>query len=124
VARQQITDRLIGDMISQIGERSDNSVMAPGTIFPGHADNQLLDVLVNSRSAGTSPRSVEFVSNEPSVPCQDGVGPGSSRYLAQCSTASSEANFAERRPFCVREPRSPVQLGPQDAIGGKVPAQQ
>ena len=89
VATQHIADRLIGDMISQIGERSENSVITPGAIFPGHADNQLLDVLVNSRSAGTSPRlrSVGFASHEPSVPCEDSVGLGGSRHFAQCSMA-------------------------------------
>ena len=89
MAAQHIADRLIGDMISQFGERPDNPVIAPEAIFPGHANNQSLDTLVNSRSAGTSPRlrSVEFASNEPSVPCEDGVGLGGSRDFAQCPTA-------------------------------------
>ena len=56
VAAQHVADCLIGDMVSQIGERPDNPVIAPGAIFPGHANNQSLDVLVNSRSAGTLPR--------------------------------------------------------------------
>src|SRR5215470_7351806 len=98
VAAQHIADRLIGDMISQIGERSDNPIIAPGTIFPGHANNQSLDVLANSRSAGASPglRSVEFASNEPSVPCEDGVGLSGCGHFAQCPTTESEANFAKR----------------------------
>jgi hypothetical protein len=58
---------IFGDMISQIGERPDNPVIALAAIFPGHANNQSVDALVNSRSAGTSPRlrSIEFASNEP-----------------------------------------------------------
>ena len=85
VAAQHIADRLIRDMISEIGERPDNPVIAPRAIFPGHTNNQSLDVLVNLRSAGTSPRlrSVEFASNEPSVPGEDGVGLGGSRHFAQ-----------------------------------------
>jgi hypothetical protein len=66
-------------------------------------------------------RSVEFASNEPSVPGEDGVGPGGSRHFAQCPTAKTEADFAERRPFCVGELQSPIHLGSQDSIfGGKV----
>ena len=86
---QPIAASLIGDVISQIGERPDNPVIAPGAIFPGHANNQSLDALVNSRSAGTSPRlrSIEFASDEPSVPGEDGVGLGGSRHFAQCPTA-------------------------------------
>jgi hypothetical protein len=54
VAAQNITDRLIGDVISQIGERPDNPVIAPGSIFLGHPRNQFLDFFVDWRSARAS----------------------------------------------------------------------
>ena len=87
--RRHIADCPIGDMIFRIGKHPDNPVIARRAIFPGRADNQSLDVLVNSWSAGTSPRlrSVEFASNEPSVPREDGVGLGGRRPFAQCPTA-------------------------------------
>jgi hypothetical protein len=60
----------------------------------GHANNQLLDVPVNSRSAGDTPRwrSIEFASNEPSVPRQDGVGSTGRRHFSECSVAVCTEN--------------------------------
>jgi hypothetical protein len=109
--------------VSKIGEGPNNPIIAPGAIFPGHANNQLLDVPVNSRSAGDTPRyrSIEFARNEPPVPRQDGVRLGGRRHFTECSAAQSKANLAERRPSDVREPRTAVQLCHQNAIfGGKV----
>jgi hypothetical protein len=51
---QNSADRLIGDVISQIGERPDNPIIAPGSIFLGHPHNQFLDFFVDWRSARTS----------------------------------------------------------------------
>jgi hypothetical protein len=60
--------------VSKIGEGPNNPIIARGAIFPGHANNQLLHVPVNSLSAGDTPRwrSMEFASNEPPVSRQDG----------------------------------------------------
>jgi len=41
MAPQNIADRLIGDMISQIGECPDNPVIAPGSIFLGHPERSV-----------------------------------------------------------------------------------
>jgi hypothetical protein len=41
---------------------------------------------------------------------------GGRRHFAQYSTAQLKTNFAECRPFRVREPQTPVRLCPQDAI--------
>jgi hypothetical protein len=59
-------------LCSRLARGPDNPIIAPGAIFPGHANNQLFDVPVNSRSAGDTPRwrSIEFASNEPPVPRQ------------------------------------------------------
>jgi hypothetical protein len=64
---------------------------------------------------------LEFASDEPSVPCQNGVWLGDGRHFAQGLATHSKANLTERRSLGVREPQALVQLGPQDAIfGGKV----
>jgi hypothetical protein len=49
VTAQNIANCLISDMISKIGERPDNPVIAPGPIFLGHPNNQFLDFFVNWR---------------------------------------------------------------------------
>jgi len=44
---ENVADGLIRDMISQIGERPDNPIMALGSIFLGHPYNQVLDFFVD-----------------------------------------------------------------------------
>jgi hypothetical protein len=56
VTAQNIADRLIGDTISQVGERPDNPVIAPGPIFLRHPHNQFRDFFVDSRSTWASMR--------------------------------------------------------------------
>src|SRR5450631_339665 len=100
----------------QIGQRPHDPIIAPGPILLGHANNQLLNFSVDPWPAwgSTCPRSIELASNEPSVPCQDGVRQGGSRHLAECLAAQSTANLAQLRPFGVRKPQPSLRLGLQD----------
>ena len=45
VAVQDIADRLIADLVPQIGQRPHNPVIAPVTVLPRHANDQLLKFL-------------------------------------------------------------------------------
>jgi hypothetical protein len=68
-----------------------------------------LGQLVNSRSAGTSPRlrSVEFASNEPSVPGEDGVGLG-----APWMALAFATRFGSRfQPHYLRSSSEPHGMG-------------
>src|SRR5437879_2274310 len=40
VALENVPHRLVTDRIAQVRQRSSNAIVAPGTIFLGHADNQ------------------------------------------------------------------------------------
>jgi hypothetical protein len=75
VALQDIADRLIADLVPQIGQRPHNSVIAPITVLPGHANDQLLNFSLDSRPAGASTRlrAIEFAGDQLAVPDQDGV---------------------------------------------------
>src|ERR1035437_6247957 len=115
--------------MSQIGERPRNPIITPGPVLLGHANNQFLDFSVDPRPAqgSTCPRSIELASDEPSVPCQDGVRQGGSRHLAEGLAAQSMANLAELRSVGVREHQAPLQLGLQDPVLGSqilIPEQQ
>jgi hypothetical protein len=120
VTAQHIADRLIGDVISQIGERPDNPVIAPGAIFLRHTDNQFFNVLVNARPARGSPRrrSIEFASDKPSVPRKNCVRRRGGRYLAEGFAAKSMADLAERRTIGIRKPQPARELGLQDPVFG------
>jgi len=118
---QNSADRLIRNLVAQIGERPDNPVIAPRAIFLGHADNQCLDFSVDPRAARSSrpARSVEFARNEPSMPSPDGVRSGDSRYLAESFAGQSMANLTESRPLSVCKRQPALQLSLQDAIFGE-----
>ena len=51
---ENVADGLIGDMISQVGERPDNPIITPGPILLGHPQNQVLDFFVDWRSTHAS----------------------------------------------------------------------
>src|ERR1035438_9076935 len=91
----------------------DNPIITPGPVLLGHANNQFLNFSVDPWPArgSTCPRSIEFAGNQPSVPCQDGVGQGGSRHLAEGFAAQSMANLAELRSLGVGDPWAPFQLG-------------
>jgi hypothetical protein len=57
VTAQNIADRLIGNKISQVGERPDNPVIAPGPVLLRYPHNQFLDFFVDWRSTRASMRS-------------------------------------------------------------------
>jgi hypothetical protein len=129
VALQDIADRLIADLVPQISQRPHNPVIAPVTVLPRHANDQLLNFSLDPRPAraSSSPRAVEFARHEVAVPGQDGVRPGDIGHLAQNLAAQSMTDFAERGSLGVRELQPPLRLGLQDAIfGGQIfdPCQQ
>src|SRR5436309_2858304 len=85
VASKNVADRLITDLIPQIGQRPHNPVIAPVTVLLGHANDQLLKSSADPGSAWTSTRlrAIEFAGDELAVPSQDGVRSGYIRHLAE-----------------------------------------
>jgi hypothetical protein len=51
VALQDVADRLIADLIPQIGQRPSDPVITPITVPLGHANDELLDLAPDPRSA-------------------------------------------------------------------------
>jgi hypothetical protein len=101
----------------QIGQTAHNPVITPGEILLGHANNQLLNCLVDPRPAWSSMlRAIELARDKPSIPCQNGIRQGRIRHLAECLAAQSTANLAKLRSLRVRELQPPLQLAPQDPV--------
>src|SRR5258707_14030400 len=120
---QDVADRLIADLVPQIAQRPRNPVIAPVTVLPRHANDQLLNFSLDPRPAGasTSFRAIEFAGHQLAVPGQDGVRPGDIGHLAENLAAQSMTDLAERGSLGVRELQPPFQLGLQDAIfGGQI----
>jgi hypothetical protein len=50
-AAQNIANRLIGNLVAQIGQSSGNPVIAPGPVLLGHANDRVLHVFDDWRPA-------------------------------------------------------------------------
>jgi hypothetical protein len=129
VALQDIANRLIADLIPQIGQCPHNPVIATITVLLGHADDQLLDLAADPRPtrSSTGLRAIEFAGHHLAVPSQDGVWSGHIRHLGENLATQAMTNLAQRGSLGVGELQPLFQPGLQDAIfGGQifVPRQQ
>src|SRR5207244_987409 len=117
---QDVADRLIADLIPQIGQCPYNPVIAPITVLLGHANDPLLDLSADTRPARASAslRAIEFARDQFAVPGQDSVRPGDIRNLGENLAAQAMTNLGERGSLGVRELQPSVQLSLQDAIFG------
>src|SRR5580700_3117558 len=69
VAVQNIANRLIGDLIPEIGQGAHNPVIAPVAVLARHANDQLLDLSLDPRSAWAlmGLRAIEFAGDQLAV---------------------------------------------------------
>src|SRR2546421_10657767 len=114
---------MIGNLIPEIGQCPRNPVIAPVPVLARHANDQLLDLSLDPRSARalTGLRAIEFAGDQLAVPGQDGVRPGHTCDLAENFATQAMTDLAERGSLGVRELQSPFQLALQDAgFGGPI----
>ena len=85
MALQDIADRLIADLIPQIGQRPSDPVIAPITVLLGHANDELLDLAPHPRSAwaATGFRAIELAGDKLALPGQDSIRPRHSCELGE-----------------------------------------
>src|SRR5215470_17056667 len=97
----------------EIGQSTHNPVIAPVPVLPGHANDQLLDLAPDPRSAWTATglRAIELAGDKLAVPSQDGVRPRYSCDLGEGVTAQAMSDLAERGSLGVREFQPSFQLG-------------
>ena len=129
MASQDIADRLIGDLETQIGQRPRDPVIAPVPVLAGHANDQLLDLPPDPRSAraSTGLRAIELAGDKLAIPAQDSVRSGYGRDVGENLAAQPMTDLAERASLGVREFQLTIQLRLEDAVlGGQifVPRQQ
>ena len=62
---------------------------------------------------------VKFVSNEPPVPGEDGIGFGDTGDLLKRITAESLTDFSEGRSFGIRKAHTGGKVSAEDAILGR-----
>jgi hypothetical protein len=125
--RRTLPNRLIGNHIPEIGHGACDPVVAPVLVLAHRANDQLLYLALEPRSAPTLTglRAREFTGDQLAVPGQDRVRPGDG-CAASARTFATQAmtNLAERGSLGIREHQSAFL---QDAVfGGQifVPGQQ
>ena len=52
VPLQDVADRMVTHVVTQIGERSHDPIISPARVLPGHPNNSSLDLRPDSRRPG------------------------------------------------------------------------
>jgi len=97
---ENVSDRLIGNGVAEIGQRARDAVTAPGGVFSGEADNELLDVSGEGQSSGlgVAPGKVPLSDDELAMPFQERGGLNNRDGVSE--------QFAESLAFSARVMRS------------------
>ena len=96
---QNVPDRLIGDLVAEIGERAGDPIVTPAFVLMGHADDQRFEFRSDARTSrvGTMLRAVELAGDEASIPGEDGFRFRNTGHLRQAFPSEPLADFGQRR---------------------------
>src|SRR6516164_3120987 len=75
ISAQDVADRLVRNAMSEIGQSTNDAVVAPAGVLSSHADNQSLDLRRDRRTTwiGTAFGAVKLLSNQSPIPSQNRV---------------------------------------------------
>ena len=120
MAPQNIAYSLIRNPVAKIGQGAHDPVIAPAAILPGHADNQLLDVVVYLRSANLSAclGPIELLGHQFPVPTEDRVRLCSIRHVLKRFPTEPVTDLGERLSLGVRKQQAAVNLLLENAVFG------
>jgi hypothetical protein len=128
VTPQNIANRLIRNLVPQIGQRPRDPVIAPVPVLAARPNDQPLDLPLDPGPARASTRgAIELAGDELAIPAQDGVGSGHGRDIGKNLAAQAMTDLAQHASLGVRQLRPAIQLRLEDAVlGGQilVPRQQ
>ncbi len=115
---EDIAHGLVTDGVPEVGEGSDNPVIAPGAILARHAHHQGLYFLVNGGAADRLAwlGALILLSDELVVPGEDGVRFGNSRELCQHLFAELLANPCQCFAIAVSQWHATVDLLAEEAV--------
>jgi hypothetical protein len=89
---------LMGNLMSEVGQRSDDPVITLAWVFLGHSDDEFGDCTRYRRPAriGAVLGSVELACDQPAVPSQDRFGLGHACNLRQRVAPEPLSDFSKR----------------------------
>jgi hypothetical protein len=106
-------------MMPQVGQGALNAAIAPGRILCCHAHDELLHLLIDTRTSELAAllTAVELLGDQPLVPAQEGIWSGDGRPLFEALTAKRVGQRRKPLAFDVGEPQpAATALGFENAI--------
>src|SRR5262249_62175859 len=106
VAPKHVSDSLVGDVVAEVSEGTDNPIIAPTAVLLGHADDQRFALRGDSRPSriGAMFGSIELPCNQATVPPEDRIWHGDTSDLGEELPPVALAEFSECAPLGVEEP--------------------
>jgi len=97
VAAQNVSHRLIGQAVTQIGQGSDDAVISPAGVLSRHSHHQGFHFRSHGRAARILAMfgAIELLGDEPSIPGQDGVGFGDAGDPSECLASQALPDLGE-----------------------------
>src|SRR4051812_28418524 len=113
VAFKNVSDRLIGELMAEIGESAGNAIVAPTSVLLGHAEDQRFDFRADARTTqvGAMLRAVELAGDQTAIPGEDGLRFRNTGHLREILSPQPLANSGEGRALGVRKPQSTGDVG-------------
>src|SRR3982750_2172785 len=104
---QNIADRLVGDVMTEIGERSGDPVVAPAGVLTPHLHNQAFYLRVNLRPPRVGPvlRAIELLRDQLAEPAEDSLRLCDLGDFRQTLSAESLPDLGQSGAFRIREPK-------------------
>ena len=104
---QNVPDRLVRDLVAEVGKCTGDPVIAPAGILARHLHDQRLHFGVNPRPAriGAVFRAIELLRDEFAEPPEDGVGFRHRGYFRQTLSPQPPADLGQCEPLLIREPQ-------------------
>src|SRR5215469_10603233 len=104
----------------QVRECACDAIITPAAVFARKPDHQRLDFRTDPGAAGIDalPRPVELLSNQASVPAENGIWFGHSRDVVQRLATKPFSDLGQRGSFWIGQPQPIRQMASQDAILG------
>jgi hypothetical protein len=115
---QNVPDRLVRELVAEIGESASDAIVTPACVFFSHADNESLQIGCNAGPSrvGATLRAVELAGDQTAIPSEDGFGLRNTGYLRQALPPEALADFGESRALGIRKTQSSGDVGAKDSI--------
>ena len=98
MAAKDVAHRLVANLMTKVGQRTDDAVVAPAGVLTSHPDHEGLHLAREWRTprVGTSSGTVKLLSNQSSVPSKNGFRFGHEGDLLEPFAAEPPPNLRER----------------------------